>query len=56
MQKPPRSGTASRHTCDYPFDKKIIKERTTLHVPAGSIEKYKREAPWNQFKNIVAIE
>lgn len=28
----------------------------TLHVPAASIETYKMTAPWNQFKNIVAIE
>ena len=28
----------------------------TLHVPAGSVEKYKATAPWNGFGNIVAIE
>ena len=28
----------------------------TLHVPAGSIEKYKAAAPWSEFGNIVAIE
>ena len=28
----------------------------TLHVPAGSIDKYKATSPWNEFGNIVAIE
>ena len=28
----------------------------TLHVPAGSVEKYKAAEPWNGFGNIVAIE
>jgi len=28
----------------------------TLHVPAGSLEKYKATAPWNEFGNIVSIE
>lgn len=28
----------------------------TLHVPAGSVEKYKATAPWSGFGNIVAIE
>ena len=28
----------------------------TLHVPAGSIEAYKALYPWNEFKEIVAIE
>ena len=27
----------------------------TLHVPAGSVEKYKNSAPWKDFKKIVAI-
>ena len=27
----------------------------TLHVPAGSIEKYKATSPWNGFGNIVAL-
>ena len=27
----------------------------TLHVPAGSVEKYKATAPWNEFGNIVAM-
>ena len=37
-------------------DKKYGRNSTTLHVPAASIEAYKMTAPWNQFKNIVAIE
>ena len=28
----------------------------TLHVPAGSVEKYKTTSPWNAFGNIVALE
>ena len=35
----------------YTFHSKI-----TLHVPAGSIEAYKGTYPWNEFKEIVAIE
>ena len=31
-------------------------EKATLHVPAGSVKKYKTTAPWKNFKNIVAIE
>lgn len=27
----------------------------TLHVPAGSVTKYKKEAPWNSFGSIVAL-
>ena len=27
----------------------------TLHVPAGSVTKYKNEAPWNSFGSIVAL-
>lgn len=27
----------------------------TLHVPAGSIEKYKTTTPWSNFRNIVAL-
>ncbi len=27
----------------------------TLHVPAGSIDNYRSTAPWNGFKNIVAL-
>ncbi len=30
-------------------------EYATLHVPEASIDLYKSESPWNQFKNIVAI-
>lgn len=51
---PPRSGTDRYHQ-EYPFDEKFIKEHTTLHVPVGSIERYKREAPWKYFKAIVTI-
>ena len=29
---------------------------STLHVPEASIGLYKESAPWNQFKNIVALE
>ena len=35
-------------SCDY--------DNVTLHVPRGSIEAYSTTAPWNKFKNIVAIE
>ena len=31
-------------------------EKATLHVPAGSVTKYKTIAPWKNFKSIVAIE
>ena len=31
-------------------------EYATLHVPEGSIDAYKAMSPWNQFKNIVAIQ
>ena len=31
-------------------------ESATLHVPAGSIEKYKATLPWKDFGNIVALE
>ena len=54
-KEPPRSGTTRYHD-EYPFDETFIKEHTTLHVPAGSIDRYKREAPWRYFKSIVAIE
>jgi hypothetical protein len=30
-------------------------DRATLHVPAGSIESYKKVSPWKNFKNIVAL-
>ena len=30
-------------------------ESATLHVPAGSIDKYKTTSPWNEFGNIVAL-
>ena len=28
----------------------------TLHVPAGSIDKYKAQSPWSRFGNIVALQ
>ena len=31
-------------------------EDATLHVPVGSMDAYKAKAPWNYFKNIVAID
>lgn len=30
-------------------------EYATLHVPEGSVKKYKQAEPWNAFKNIVAL-
>lgn len=39
----------------YPFDQYFIKEHTTLHVPAASVEKYKTTWPWSEFGNIVAL-
>ena len=54
-KEPPRSETDRYHS-EYPFDETFIKEHTTLHVPAGSIERYKREAPWRYFKSIVGVE
>lgn len=41
-------------TPDDAFEDTPISE-ATLHVPAASVEAYKTTAPWNQFKNIVAI-
>ncbi len=40
-------------------DEEISKNYTqylVLHVPAGSVEAYKATEPWNEFKEIVAIE
>ena len=54
-KEPPCSveqGTPPYHD-EYPFDETFIKEHTTLHVPAGSVERYKQEAPWKYFKSIV---
>jgi hypothetical protein len=31
-------------------------ENATLHVPAGSVSDYQAASPWNQFKEIVAID
>ena len=39
----------------YPFNQYYIKEHTTLHVPAGSLEKYKTAIRWSDFGTIVAI-
>ena len=38
------------------FENSYIEDYVTLYVPAGSLEKYKAEAPWKNFKEIVAIE
>ncbi len=37
------------------FENSYIEDYVTLHVPAGSVEKYKAAAPWKNFKEIVAI-
>ena len=37
------------------FNYKLPHESATLHVPSGSIEKYKTIWPWNAFGNIVPI-
>jgi hypothetical protein len=34
---------------------KCYLDRATLHVPAGSVESYKKVTPWKKFKNIVAL-
>ena len=39
----------------YPFDQNYIKEHTTLHVPASSLEKYKTALRWSDFWKIVPI-
>ena len=38
------------------FYHELPHESATLHVPAGSIEKYKATLPWKDFGNIVALE
>ena len=38
------------------FENSYIEDYVTLHVPYGSLEKYKETAPWKNFKNIVVIE
>ena len=35
--------------------KNVLIASATLHVPAGSIEKYKTTSPWKDFGNIVAL-
>jgi hypothetical protein len=42
-------------TSFYTFDSYYI-ENATLHVPAGSVSAYQATEPWNQFKEIVAID
>lgn len=32
-----------------------VYDEAVLHVPAGSIEKYKNKSPWNEFKKIKAL-
>ena len=39
----------------YPFDQGFIQEHTTLHVPAGSLEKYRTALRWSDFRDIVAL-
>ena len=38
------------------FENSYIEDYVTLHVPAGSISKYKETAPWKNFKAIVATD
>ena len=38
------------------FYHELPHESATLHVPAGSIEKYKATLPWKEFREIVALE
>ena len=38
------------------FENSYTEDYVTLHVPAGSLDKYKAAAPWKNFKEIVAIE
>lgn len=37
------------------FENSYIEDYVTLHVPEGSLEKYKSTAPWKNFKEIVGI-
>ena len=39
----------------YPFNQYYIKEHTTLHVPASSMEKYRTALRWSDFWKIVPI-
>ncbi|MBR5638577.1 MAG: leucine-rich repeat domain-containing protein [Muribaculaceae bacterium] len=39
-----------------PVLKKISEKKTTLYVPASSVESYKQTKPWKDFKNILPIE
>ena len=38
------------------FENSYIEDYVTLHVPAGSVDKYKAAAPWKNFKEIKAID
>ena len=39
-----------------PALKKISEKKTTLYVPASSVEAYKQAMPWKDFKNILPIQ
>ena len=54
--EPPTAFSISNNVNLYAFDLFYIKEHTTLHVPAGSVNAYKATEPWKSFKSIVAIE
>lgn len=43
------------NTEDVIFDSSVI-GNAILYVPAKSINKYKEVSPWNQFKNIIAVD
>ena len=38
------------------FENSYIEDYVTLHVPYGSVSKYKDEAPWKNFKSVVGID
>lgn len=38
------------------FENSYTEDYVTLHVPAGSVGRYKVVAPWKNFKSVVAIE
>jgi len=39
-----------------PVLKKISEKKTTLYVPASSVDAYKSAKPWKDFKNILPVE
>lgn len=39
----------------YAFRLPVLDNNSTLHVPANSIEKYKKASVWNKFGNIIAL-